>query len=838
MGGRVPAQDYYWFGWSDSPTNMMCNPVKDGILKEDRCKQEKKCIICYAVSTMRSMAQDYKAQDKTLDMLCEKVMKAKIPDLPNTEEDVKTQEHRFIKSLWQMYTAKDNAEFRKSISKWGAVRIKVAELPKAYHEGTIMDMNVHLTALGSWQDMKNMRFLAGRDMGNEFYKRYANQKENMLEMYGLNKKDKVGDVVEATLGTRFFVKIAEHHLKAARTGEEVPIHMLKLEYFLKNKDWESFREMLEKDLHEYEDYFHNHQVDIQEKDHDEEMKDLELASASGAAIGSTGRLSMGGASDVTEEPLPGAEDDMGPASMGTRPKQRSADDGQDTEVAQEDEEEKKDDAEKDDKANISSSEEEDSGTEEDSEEEEKVKDKAVDEEKDKEEKKNTDKHGDDKDKMVKELHKKMEHVENTLEKLQKSCDRLQKEKEDALKEKDKYYRKSQKMETNLGKLKEKLQNKEAAEEDAYRKYKNTEEIHEALKRAHDELRKDAMKDNEELKELRKKMTEKDMMNMKDATEEAKKRTRSTRRSRGTSRNYKTEYSMAAKKYKYSVQTRLNQTLTYTMQFMYNNQIPITAEKPTEVAPLTYMTTAQTGQGQGSAGSGQEKPRTIPPPRSEKCILDNYAYPMAALTLTSKDKEMTWKMYYNIGNNEDKEKAGDALIKQNMFKWENTWYNTWVVEEDIAYDKEPEWDEYKKKTALMARYPNMDYNRDNPKIRNCNASQKIREYITGKKQDPLGDMYKRWVPWGQIYEWWQLHAGKDDTQSRIAEGNLLLIMAKACDRAGKGICFCPGARRTTCSTCGPLGRHGMGENSRCSGSTTTANSCGRRSRWRTIRTARI
>ena len=90
--------------------------------------------------------------------------------------------------------------------------------------------------------------------------------------------------------------------------------------------------------------------------------------------------------------------------------------------------------------------------------------------------------------------------------------------------------------------------------------------------------------------------------------------------------------------------------------------------------------------------------------------------------------------------------------------------------------------------MKARYPNVDYSKDNKSIWNCNASQKVREFITGKKQDPVGDMYKWWVPWGQLYDWWKLHADKDQRQERITEEEMLLIMAKACDKSGNGICF--------------------------------------------------
>ena len=51
----------------------------------------------------------------------------------------------------------------------------------------------------------------------------------------------------------------------------------------------------------------------------------------------------------------------------------------------------------------------------------------------------------------------------------------------------------------------------------------------------------------------------------------------------------------------------------------------------------------------------------------------------------------------------------------MFRWENTWYDTWVTESDIGYDKEQEWIEYKKEMAVKARYPRVDNNKDNPKI---------------------------------------------------------------------------------------------------------------------------
>ena len=91
-------------------------------------------------------------------------------------------------------------------------------------------------------------------------------------------------------------------------------------------------------------------------------------------------------------------------------------------------------------------------------------------------------------------------------------------------------------------------------------------------------------------------------------------------------------------------------------------------------------------------------------------------------------------------------------------------------------------------ALKARYPPVDYTKDNPKTWNCNASQKVRDYITGRKQDPIGKMYKWWIPWGQVYDWWKSSADKDEAQNRITEEELVLIMAKACGKGGKGLCF--------------------------------------------------
>ena len=50
------------------------------------------------------------------------------------------------------------------------------------------------------------------------------------------------------------------------------------------------------------------------------------------------------------------------------------------------------------------------------------------------------------------------------------------------------------------------------------------------------------------------------------------------------------------------------------------------------------------------------------------------------------------------------------------------------------------------------------------------------------------MYKWSVPWGQVIDWWKINADKDDAQARLTEEELLLIMAKACDKSGKGLCF--------------------------------------------------
>ena len=108
MGGRVAAQDHYWFGWTDIPANMICEPVRDGKLGEDRCKQDKKCSICYAVSTLRSMSYEYKTQDRTLDMLCTEVEKDNVKEY-NTQENLGPQEMDFMKSLWHMYTTNENA---------------------------------------------------------------------------------------------------------------------------------------------------------------------------------------------------------------------------------------------------------------------------------------------------------------------------------------------------------------------------------------------------------------------------------------------------------------------------------------------------------------------------------------------------------------------------------------------------------------------------------------------------------------------------------------------------------------------------------------------------------
>ena len=796
MGGRVAAQDHYWFSWQDIPMHMICEPLQKGKLNELRCKQEKKCIICGAAATMHSMAYEYKNQDQTLKTLCTEVKKNGVTEYKNTQEDMGQKETDFMESIWRMYTTNYNAEFRKTMSKWGAVRMTKTELFHAYADESIKTMNVHITALGNWQDMQNMKFQAGRDLGNPYYKWYANQKKDFLTEYGLSNEEKVGDVIEATLATCYFVKIAEHHLRAMRAGEEMAVDMNMLENFLKDRDWETFREILEKDLQENEGYYYDHFEEIKKKEHDEELKELEAASASAAAIGSTGRLSLGGTSDATQELElfrgVGETDDMGPAATGTRPKDMQRQPAQEerkegeseTEEAEEDEPEK-DDKQKDDTKKVqSSSSSEDE--EEDSEEEAKEKDKEVDgQKKNDKTSDDTGKNDGQKDMMLKELRKKMENLEQEMDTFREKYETLKKEKQQAMNEKDKHLRKVKKLEADLEKTKEKLQNTSGQEEDAYRKLKNMQETYESLKRAHEELRKDAMKDNEELTELRKKITQYDMQSMKDNMEELKKKEEENNTLKREYQKYEGEQTEAAKKYKQGVQSHLNQTLMNTMQFMVNNNIQITATPPEKVVYVS----GQAGQAQGSATS-TSTPKTVPPPGKNICILDktNYSYPTAALSLTSKDKEMTWGQYYKLSGNEEMERAGDALIKQFMFKWENTWYDTWVKEEDIEYDKEPEWQEYKKKTALKARYPTVDYTKDSKTIWNCNASQKIREYITGKKQEPVGDMYKWWVPWGQIYEWWQLHAEKDYKQERLTEEHMLFIMAKACDKSGKGICF--------------------------------------------------
>ena len=99
MGGRAPAQDYYWFGWTDIPANMMREGVKDGILKESRSRQEKKCLICHAAASMKAMKQDYQNQDKNLDMLCDEIDKANVPELKQAKEEMGKEENAFMKSL-------------------------------------------------------------------------------------------------------------------------------------------------------------------------------------------------------------------------------------------------------------------------------------------------------------------------------------------------------------------------------------------------------------------------------------------------------------------------------------------------------------------------------------------------------------------------------------------------------------------------------------------------------------------------------------------------------------------------------------------------------------------
>ena len=113
MGGRVAAQDQYWWGWSDIPADMICEPLRNGKLNENRCKQEKKCIICAAVSTMHSMAYEYKNQDQTLKTLCTEVMKNNVKGYKNTQEDMGQKEMDFMESLWHRYTTNDNASFRR-----------------------------------------------------------------------------------------------------------------------------------------------------------------------------------------------------------------------------------------------------------------------------------------------------------------------------------------------------------------------------------------------------------------------------------------------------------------------------------------------------------------------------------------------------------------------------------------------------------------------------------------------------------------------------------------------------------------------------------------------------